>query len=193
MNRPPLARCLVLAATPVLALAAACSGGGTTAAPATTTAEAPAATQPPAAAAEAPEGAANCASEPTLDAINAAKAKLPAPPEGLSWVVEDISDGCVTLGWAKVSIDAPSAGRPNHVLLFYGNQYLGTGTTEAYPYATVVGNTASDTVTVEYQWLNDGDGACCPSGGPATVRYQWIKGKVVMLDELPPQVLGSTG
>ncbi|WP_157890911.1 LppP/LprE family lipoprotein [Mycolicibacterium goodii] len=112
-------------------------------------------------------------------------AKLPAPHGGSKWV--QVRDGHTTdcrLHWVQVGL---SAAQPNSVgqLLFFDRQTpLGTATPEPRPYINVVTN-GEDTVTVNYQWQQDGDSPEAPTG-IATVRFRiGDDGRLMAVDPIP--------
>lgn len=87
---------------------------------------------------------------------------------GLHWVV-------VTSGDASDS--------PGQVLFFDRKTPIGTPTPEPRPYITItpIGN---DTATVQYQWRQGQEPACCPTG-IGSVRFKLEDGKLKALDPIP--------
>jgi hypothetical protein len=60
---------------------------------------------------------------------------------------------------------------------------------EPYGFTSVAAQ-SSDTITVNYRWPLAGDANANPTGGPATIDYQWDGTQVTMIGTLPPEVTG---
>ena len=86
------------------------------------------------------------------------------------------------LYWVQVASSAPAADAPGQVLFFDHQTPIGTPTPDPRPYIAVV-TSGTDTVTVQYQWRQGGDQACCPTG-IGTVRFRADDG-LVALDPIP--------
>jgi hypothetical protein len=129
----------------------------------------------------APTTSAACGPEdgPDENTVTTEINKLPAAPWqeilrghtadcGLHWVV-------VTSGDASDS--------PGQVLFFDRKTPIGTPTPEPRPYITItpIGN---DTATVQYQWRQGQEPACCPTG-IGSVRFKIEDGKLKALDPIP--------
>ncbi len=72
----------------------------------------------------------------------------------------------------------------DHRAFFFTEHYLGTDTQAPSAQIAVISRT-DDTVTLEYPLFNAGDGACCPTGGTADVRFRWDGTRLVPLDRIP--------
>jgi hypothetical protein len=56
---------------------------------------------------------------------------------------------------------------------------------------TIVATAVDDTTfSIAYDVFRQGDPHCCPSGGQATVRFQWNGNQLTRLDPLPGPVMG---
>jgi hypothetical protein len=118
---------------------------------------------------------------PSADTVNAEIARLSG---GQQW--QETARGNTTdcrLYWVHVASAAPASDAPGQVLFFDGGTPVGTPTPEPRPYIAVV-NSGSDTVTVQYQWRQGADQACCPTG-IGTVRFQLADGGLKALDPVP--------
>jgi hypothetical protein len=128
-----------------------------------------------------PTTSAGCtqAEGPSADTVTAEIAKLPAAQwfEVLSGHTADCS-----LHWVVVGSDDASDS-PAQVLFFDRKNPIGTPTPEPRPYITVT-PTGNDTASVQYQWRQGQDPACCPTG-IATVRFKVEEGKLKALDPIP--------
>lgn len=131
--------------------------------------------------------------DPSSPVATAALASLGATaPGGDDWVAGAAYDGlapCPQLVWLMAETPGGTASSPSQVLFFHDGAYLGTATSDAYAYTTVVG-TNGNTVSVQYRWLEDDDANCCPSGGPTVIDYVWDS-RVVMTEPLPQEMLDS--
>lgn len=107
-----------------------------------------------------------------------------------SWVAQqasaDLPGQCAQLLWVR-AVGGNSAGAPIHVLFFHDGKWLGTATSEAYAFTSVVGYTDT-TVTVEYKWLAGDEPFAAPQGGPVAIHYTWNGSNVVMSGPLPAEV-----
>lgn len=107
-----------------------------------------------------------------------------------SWVAQqasaDLPGQCAQLLWVR-AVGGNSAGAPIHVLFFHDGKWLGTATSEAYAFTSVVGYTGT-TVTVEYKWLAGDEPFAAPQGGPVAIHYTWNGSNVVMSGPLPAEV-----
>jgi hypothetical protein len=116
---------------------------------------------------------------PSEDTVAAEIAKLPAAP----WieVISGYTADC-TLHWVVVT-SGDASDSPAQVLFFDRKTPIGTPTPEPRPYITIT-PTGNDTASVQYQWRQGGDPACCPTG-IATVRFKVEDGKLKALDPIP--------
>jgi hypothetical protein len=116
---------------------------------------------------------------PSEDTVAAEIAKLPAAPwlEVMSGHTADCS-----LHWVAVT-SGDASDSPGQVLFFDRKNPIGTPTPEPRPYVTVT-PTGDDTASVQYQWRQGQDPACCPTG-VATVRFKIEDGKLKALDPIP--------
>lgn len=103
---------------------------------------------------------------------------------GQSW--QETARGNTTnceLYWVQAGpAEAAASDAPGQVLFFGGGTPIGTATPDPRPYITVT--TFGDTVSVQYQWRQGGDPACCPTG-IGTVRFTVADGKLKALDPIP--------
>lgn len=76
-------------------------------------------------------------------------------------------------------------GLGRYAFFFHEGRLLGTDTSEESAAVSLVGQTGQ-TVTLIYPLYRPGDGACCPSGGSAQVRFRWNGARVEPLDPIPP-------
>lgn len=95
-------------------------------------------------------------------------------------------EGCPEFEWARAT--ATGSGHvtvTSHILFFHNSgRYLGTATSDAYSYTSVIG--ASDTaVQVLYRWLDSDDAFCCPSN-ESVVDFEWDGTSVTPYGEFPP-------
>ncbi|WP_052493318.1 LppP/LprE family lipoprotein [Rhodococcus sp. MEB064] len=177
-----------LAVTALFASGCSDSGQGSAAPPpppatTTSTAVAPAPGTEPASTA-APEPSTACVE----DSVVAAGIESLPQFFGSGWRLVRQGDPCATLSWALAALDGGTGSSPWTVLFFHDDTYLGTAT--ALPYSfTDVDSQTDDTVTVSYGWLREGESTAEQSGGPGLVRYTWNGSSVVMLDDLPQEVV----
>src|ERR1051325_3737610 len=116
---------------------------------------------------------------PSEDTVAAEIAKLPQAPwlEIMSGHTADCSLHWVVVGSGDAS-DSPGQG-----LFFDRKTPIGTPTPDPRPYVTIT-PTGDDTASVQYQWRQGQDPACCPTGA-ATVRFKIEDGKLKALDPIP--------
>jgi hypothetical protein len=128
-----------------------------------------------------PTTSAGCtqAEGPSEDTVASEIAKLPAA----DWqeVLRGYSANCA-LHWVVVNSGIASDS-PAQVIFFDHKSPIGTATPEPRPYITVAAQ-GDDTASVQYQWRQGQDPACCPTG-IATVRFKIEDGKLKALDPLP--------
>ena len=134
----------------------------------------PSAEPPPASTCTADDG-------PAADVVAAEIAKLPG---GTQWrETARGNTGDCKLYWVQVASASPAPEAPGQVLFFDAGTPIGTPTPEPRPYVAVV-NSGPDTVTVQYQWRQGADQACCPTG-IGSVRFQSADGALKALDPVP--------
>lgn len=79
-----------------------------------------------------------------------------------------------------------ATGRVRHVFFFVDGQGL-IGTDALDPSESLSFSWRThDTIAVDYVLYRDGDAGCCPTGGTATVRFQWDGDRLNALDDIPP-------
>ena len=125
---------------------------------------------------------------PTAETVTGEIASLPGPADARQW--RETARGNTTdcrLYWVQVApADAAASDAPGQVLFFADGSPIGTPTPDPRPYIAVV-NSGTDTVTVQYQWRQGGDQACCPTG-IGTARFQAGEGGTLKaLDPIPGQ------
>ncbi len=85
-----------------------------------------------------------------------------------------------------VIMGARYGGMPTLTLIFFfTDHYLGTDTRAASAGNVDIVSRTADTVTLRYSLYRPGDGACCPSGGTADVRFRWDGARLTPLDTIP--------
>jgi hypothetical protein len=116
---------------------------------------------------------------PSEDTVAAEIAKLPAA----QWeqIVSGHTVDC-SLHWVVVG-SGYASDSPAQVLFFDRKNPIGTPTPEPRPYITIT-PAGDDTASVQYQWRQGQDPACCPTG-VATVRFKVEDGKLKALDPVP--------
>jgi hypothetical protein len=116
---------------------------------------------------------------PSADTVATEIAKLPAA----EWteVVNGHTADC-GLHWVVVT-SGDASDSPGQVLFFDRKSPIGTATPDSRPYITINAS-GSDTAAVQYQWRQDQDPACCPTG-IGTVRFKIENGKLKALDPIP--------
>ncbi|HJT91964.1 MAG TPA: LppP/LprE family lipoprotein [Mycobacterium sp.] len=116
---------------------------------------------------------------PDENTVTTEISKLPAA----QWqeVIRGYTADC-QLHWVVVS-SGDASDSPGQVLFFDRKTPIGTPTPEPRPYITItpLGN---DTATVQYQWRQGQEPACCPTG-IGTVRFKIEDGKLKALDPIP--------
>ena len=105
------------------------------------------------------------------------------------WVATDMGDPCASFTWVEALPSGATVSSPTHLLFFHDAEYLGTATLEPYGFTSVAAQSA-DTITVNYRWPLADDANANPTGGPATIDYQWDGTQVTMIGTLPPEVTG---
>ena len=105
------------------------------------------------------------------------------------WVATDMGDPCASFTWVEALPYGATVSSPTHLLFFHDAEYLGTATLEPYGFTSVAAQSA-DTITVNYRWPLADDANANPTGGPATIDYQWDGTQVTMIGTLPPEVTG---
>ena len=80
--------------------------------------------------------------------------------------------------------ESGGSGTPEHIFFFYGDQYLGTDTSEPSEGIDIKWAT-SETVAVQYTIWRKADPHCCATGGPSVVKFHWTGSKLVPLDPIP--------
>ncbi|WP_405490581.1 LppP/LprE family lipoprotein [Nocardia sp. NBC_00511] len=118
----------------------------------------------------------------------AAIARLAAPPVG-GWSVGEVSDDSLSSGCDGVlswmTVNTSTNHTYTHVLFFTNGTYLGTATSDAYPY-TLVGAHTRTSLALTYRWTNATDPMCCPQGGPSTVTFTLNGTTVTANGQFPP-------
>jgi len=129
----------------------------------------------------APTTSAACTKDdgPSEETVTAEIAKLPKADwlEIMSGHTADCS-----LHWVVVG-SGDASDSPGQVLFFDRKTPIGTPTPDPRPYVTIT-PTGDDTASVQYQWRQGQDPACCPTG-TATVRFKIEDGKLKALDPIP--------
>ena len=129
----------------------------------------------------APTTSAACTKDdgPSEETVTAEIAKLPKADwlEIMSGHTADCS-----LHWVVVGA-GDASDSPGQVLFFDRKTPIGTPTPDPRPYVTIT-PTGDDTASVQYQWRQGQDPACCPTG-TATVRFKIEDGKLKALDPIP--------
>ncbi|BBY30696.1 LppP/LprE family lipoprotein [Mycolicibacterium sediminis] len=118
---------------------------------------------------------------PSADDVGQAIASLPNDEQWRETARGTTSD--CRLHWVQVAATSPAADAPGQVLFFDRQTPIGTPTPQPRPYVAVV-DSGTDTVTVQYQWRQGGDQACCPTG-IGTVRVRAADGALEVLDPIP--------
>lgn len=134
-----------------------------------------------------------CGVDLTAPAITDVIAQVPLDYPDYAWEPGSFTgnyDPCAALSGVELRIQGSTAGSPMQVMLFSYGRFIGTGTGEAYSTSLVdVDASTRDTVVVNYVYPRPWDSGTAGASGYATVRYQWDGAKVVMLDELPPDLV----
>lgn len=146
------------------------------------------AVNPPAAPAHA---APTCGPNMNAPEIQAAISSLPALPQNYPWSSDPKSfdpssnyNPCSTLSVVIITVTGATGGSPDLALLFHEGGFAGVATSKAYPFTSVnAAKTTKDIVALDYK---DGRNVCTACTGPTTtVRYQWQRDHVAMLDPAP--------
>lgn len=87
-----------------------------------------------------------------------------------------------SLHWVVVT-SGDSSDSPGQVLFFDRKTPIGTATSVPRPYITVI-PVGDDAASVQYQWRQGEEPACCPTG-IGTVRFTIEDGKLKALDPIP--------
>lgn len=131
-----------------------------------------------------------CGIDLGAERVRTAVDSVPTVPEGWQWSREPRTfagnyDPCATLSTVIISIEGATGSSPEQAMLFHKGEYVGTGTAKAYAFTSLNREqTADDTVALDYK---DGRNTCTACAGPVTtVRYQWQRDHVEMLDPPPP-------
>ena len=122
---------------------------------------------------------------PSPETVQQAIAGVPVVTPASSWT-ETASGHTANcrLYWVQISPSNAEPNSPQQVLFFDRNTPLGTATPEPRPYINVQ-NAGDDTVVVQYQWQQDNDPPCCPTG-IGTVRFRiGDDGKLKAIDPIP--------
>jgi hypothetical protein len=116
---------------------------------------------------------------PTKDTVDSAINQLP----GATWKqsARGNTPDC-QLQWVVVT-SGDAADSPQQVLFFDRNTAIGSPTPDPRPYISVaaLGNSIA---SVQYQWRQNGEPACCPTG-IGNVRMKIDNGKLSALDPIP--------
>ncbi|SON62732.1 Putative lipoprotein LprE [Mycobacterium simulans] len=123
--------------------------------------------------------------------IQSAISSLPALPQSYPWSTNPKSfdpssnyNPCTTLSAVIITVEGATGGSPDLALLFHNGTFAGVGTLKAYAFTSINGaQTTDDTVALNYK---DDRNVCTACSGPiTTVRYQWQRDHVAMLDPAP--------
>jgi hypothetical protein len=132
-----------------------------------------------------PTNTAGCTSGagPAPDTVAYEVNQLPELPAGQKWreTASGHSADC-GLHWVQVA-SGDASDSPQQVMFFDHNASIGSPTPDPRPYIAVT-PTGNDTATVQYQWRQGQDPACCPTG-IGTVRVKIEDGKLKSLDPIP--------
>lgn len=135
--------------------------------------------------APAPVTCLDVSSSSVTEAVNS----LPLVFADSPWVATRMGDPCASFTWVEALPSGATVSSPTHLLFFHDAEYLGTATREPYGFTSLAAQSA-DTITVNYRWPLAGDANANPTGGPATIDYQWDGTQVNMMGTLPPEVTG---
>ncbi|OBK72972.1 LppP/LprE family lipoprotein [Mycobacterium sp. 1274761.0] len=118
---------------------------------------------------------------PTPETVSAAVAGLPQGPQWRETARGHTPD--CRLNWVVVK-GGDASDSPMQVLFFDRNNPLGPATPEPRTYINVI-SIGNQTASVQYQWRQGQDAACCPTG-IGTVRFEISdEGKIKALDPIP--------
>lgn len=127
---------------------------------------------------------------PTADTVRRAIAAVSVEVPGSAWV--EFARGHTRkcrLNWVQIIPTIASESTPQQLLFFDRNTPLGSPTPNPKPYITVL-PPGDDTVTVQYQWRNDKDEECCPTGRGTVKFHIGPDGKLKALGPIPHQPPG---
>ncbi len=85
-----------------------------------------------------------------------------------------------------------ATGYAQRAFFFYGDDYLGNDTSGDSAGIEYAGQD-DNTVSLTYKLYQHNDPNCCPTGGEATVRYDWNGSELVPLDEIPTDDWDANG
>lgn len=126
----------------------------------------------------APTSTKACGPGPAADVVDAEIAAL--PPGQWAETGRGHTADC-RLNWVVVGSGHFDA--PQQVLFFDGTKPVGSPTPEPRSFITVIPQ-GNDTALVQYQWRQDQDQPCCPTGiGSARVTLE--EGRLMVLDPIP--------
>ncbi len=112
--------------------------------------------------------------DPGSDVVSGAITSLGPSVGGDPYRIDSATDApvgsCPELLWVLATTPGGTASSPYHVLFFNHDGYLGTATSKATSYTSVVGS-SDRAAQVRYRWLTGDDANCCPSGGPVVITY----------------------
>lgn len=122
-------------------------------------------------------------------ALQQALDQLPLEPTfNVPWARQSVDsnyDSCADLSSIVVTIERATGSSPEQALMFHRGQYLGTGTSYAYPF-TSIDHAASTNDTVVLRYKDYKAAACTACPAPITsVRFQWQGDRVLMVDPPP--------
>ncbi|TSD48002.1 LppP/LprE family lipoprotein [Rhodococcus sp. KBS0724] len=136
-----------------------------------------------------------CGTESPNIAITNGVARVPADPRipDIEWIFlgDTNFDPCADLSYALAETKGGTGSSPEHVMFFHRGEYLGTATSCAFGFTTVVDST-SESATVQYRWPRGRDSNANPSG-LATATFVWDGNEVVMQNDLPAELLDISG
>jgi hypothetical protein len=129
-----------------------------------------------------PTTSVNCtqADGPDADTVASEIKRLPPAPQWQEILSGHTAD--CTLHWVVVT-SGDASDSPGQVLFFDRKSPIGTATPDPRPYITVIA-IGNDTASVQYQWRQGQEPACCPTG-IGTVRFKIEDGKLKALDPIP--------
>ncbi|MDI9916725.1 LppP/LprE family lipoprotein [Rhodococcus sp. IEGM 1379] len=136
-----------------------------------------------------------CGTTPQSAAIADAISQVPADSRipGIEWTFlgDNNFDPCADLSYAMAEAKGGTGSSPEHVMFFHRGKYLGTATSCAFGFTSVVDST-SDSATVQYRWPRGMDSNAHPSG-LASATFVWDGEHVVMQNDLPAELLKVSG
>ncbi|CAM4190210.1 hypothetical protein MB901379_04361 [Mycobacterium basiliense] len=126
-------------------------------------------------------------------AVSAALAKLPPDRKtGRPWNPAPESsnyDSCAELSAVVVTVQDSTRSSPDQVLMFHRGAFVGTATSEAYPFTELEAPASTDDLVVLTYRANQSCDTCL-DGTLTTVGFQWQADHVQMLDP-PPDSLNT--